>query len=255
MKRSVCFQLRNRSLLKFKSSYVIAETAAQQPPKQAAVPCAAVPEMSWLCASACPSTGEEHEGAQQAQAVFQGVPVDRFKLHSKALPESWCTVHVACLSFKVGRTGTFDRSTDFRTLFKHKYKTLRPLHLCLQGIWDEVSAISPQLLAQGLCLAGVSHGMNWHQQASVATHSPSHGSSKSSASVHRVKQRDVLQLIDPHHSSFTHWCLPLRGTCAATAPARQSVQDLWHMLAAPCNFTQFDALGVTSDLCHERNHG
>lgn len=121
MKRSVCFQLRNRSLLKFKSSYVIAETAAQQPPKQAAVPCAAVPEMSWLCASACPSTGEEHEGAQQAQAVFQGVPVDRFKLHSKALPESWCTVHVACLSFKVGRTGTFDRSTDFRTSFKQAY--------------------------------------------------------------------------------------------------------------------------------------
>lgn len=227
MKRSVCFQLRNRSLLKFKSSYVIAETAAQQPPKQAAVPCAAVPEMSWLCASACPSTGEEHEGAQQAQAVFQGVPVDRSKLHSKALPESWCTVHVACLSFKVGRTGTFDRSTDFRTLFKHKHTTLRPLHLCLQGIWDEVSAISPQLLAQGLCLAGVSHGMNGQQQASVATHSPSHGSSKSSVSVRRdlrVKQE----------------------RCSA---AYRSPSQLTHPLVSPSELHQLGSLFRTCGTC------
>lgn len=59
-------------------------------------------------------------------------------------------------SFKVGRTGTFDHSTDFRTLFQHKCATLKPLHWCVQATSDEVSAISPPLDAQGS-----GHGTGW----------------------------------------------------------------------------------------------
>lgn len=154
MKQSVCFQLRNRFLLKCRSSYVIAETAVQQPPKQEAVHCAAFSVLSWLCASVCPSTVEKHKKAWLAETVLQRTPVDGFKLHNMSLSESWCIMDVACLccpvvsrdrpdvgsphcleaSIKVGRTGTFDHSTDFRTLFQHKRATLKPLHRCVQGI-------------------------------------------------------------------------------------------------------------------------
>lgn len=142
MKQSVCFQLRNRILLKFKGSYVTAETAVQQPPKQEAVHRAAFPALSWLCASVCPSAEEKHEEARPDETLLHSVPVDGFKLHHMSLSESCCVVDVACLccpvvssdrpdmgSCKVGRTGTLDHSMDFRTLFQHKRVTLRLLHL------------------------------------------------------------------------------------------------------------------------------
>jgi len=91
MKQSVCFQLKNSFLLKFKSSYVITETAVQQPPKQEAVHCAAFSVLSWLCVS-------QHRGeARTAETAFQRMPVDGFKLYSMSLPGSWCIVDVACL--------------------------------------------------------------------------------------------------------------------------------------------------------------
>lgn len=147
MKQSPCFQLRNRSLLKSKSSCVIAETAVQQPPKQAAVACAAVPEMSWLCI--CVSQHkEEPEEAQLAQKVVQGMPVDGFKLLNRALPESWCPVHAACLSFLACLTIPQIAGHCFNTS-KNPFKAL---HLGMQGIQGEVSAISPQLLARGCAM-------------------------------------------------------------------------------------------------------
>lgn len=97
MKQSVCFQLRNRFLLKFKSSYVIAETAVQQPPKQEAAHCAAFSVLSWFCASVCPSMVEKHEEAWTGETLLQSMPVDGFQLHNLSVSESWCRVDVACL--------------------------------------------------------------------------------------------------------------------------------------------------------------
>lgn len=169
MKQSLCFQLRNRSLWKFKSSYVTAEAAVQQPPKQAAVPHAAFPEMSWLCASVCPSTEEEQEEAWPAQKVFQGMPVDGLQLHNRA----WELLHSAqCLpAFQGGKNRHVWPFHGFKNVALTQ--AYNPLHLGMQRVQGEVSAISQQLLAQGLCLAGVSCGMSWQpqwgQQDSVAT--------------------------------------------------------------------------------------
>lgn len=172
MKQSLWFQLRNRSLLKFKSSYVIAETAVQQPPKQAAVPCAAFPEMSWLCASVCPSTEEEHQEAWPAQKVFQGMFVHGFKLHSKERAGAQCTFS-ACLS-------RWEEIAHLAISWILKHCSNTSIEPSAPGNSGWSFSLVPTTAGPGLVPCWCQPWADSPSEDNVATHSPSHGSSKSS---------------------------------------------------------------------------
>lgn len=80
MKWSICCQLRNIFIsifFKFKSSYVIAKTAVQEPPRQEAsvlrLQCWAV-SVGFVCA--CPSREEMQGEAWPAKMLLQGMSVD-----------------------------------------------------------------------------------------------------------------------------------------------------------------------------------